>query len=135
MSSKGTHRRRRLRGPVVIATVLGASGLVALLGPGLHSADAAELCNGRKARTLHFRTGEVRVYRDKGYVCAVAVADRAGTPQAMSVTVQARGSAAVADKGTFKYHAGPVKVHAGHRCVWVRGKIGNKSVSSGWILC
>ncbi|QKW11103.1 hypothetical protein HUT18_22930 [Streptomyces sp. NA04227] len=124
-----------MRRPVAVAAVLGASGLVALIGSGVHSAGAAELCNGHKARTLTFKTGEVRVYREKGYVCAVAVAKKPGVKQKMSVSVQARGSAAVQDEGEFKFHAGPVKVHAGHRCVAVRAEIGRSEVSSGWILC
>jgi len=26
-------------------------------------------------------------------------------------------------------------VHAGQRCVWVKGRVGRGSVSKGWILC
>ncbi len=53
----------------------------------------------------------------------------------MSVSVQARGNRPVVDKGRYKHHAGPVTVHAGHRCVWIKGSVGRYSVSSGWILC
>ncbi|MFF2845648.1 hypothetical protein ACFVT5_04880 [Streptomyces sp. NPDC058001] len=123
-----------MSGTSVLAATL-ASVVVALAGPGVADADAAALCAGRKVRTLPFSTGDVLVYKKSGYVCAVTVADKAGSRRTMSVSVQARGSRPVQDKGQYTQHAGPVKVHAGHRCVWVRGAIASKSVSSGWILC
>ncbi|WP_055490109.1 hypothetical protein [Streptomyces sp. TP-A0356] len=121
------------RGLALGLTVLTASGLIALASPG--HAQAADFCSGRKVRTLSFSTGSVGIYRNDGYVCAVTVATRVSGRQAMSVSVQARGSRPVADVGRYTHHAGPVVVHAGHRCVWVRGSVGPGSVSSGWILC
>ncbi|MFJ6566052.1 hypothetical protein ACIQNU_01405 [Streptomyces sp. NPDC091292] len=122
--------------------------VLSLAGPGVASAastdaastDAASsgtaaLCAGRKVRTLPFSTGEVQVFKKSGYVCAVTVAAKVGNRRTMSVSVQARGSRPARDKGQYTQHAGPVKVHAGSRCVWVRGAIASKSVSSGWILC
>jgi hypothetical protein len=53
----------------------------------------------------------------------------------MSVSVQARGNRPVVDRGRYTRRAGPVTVHAGHRCVRVKGAVGGGSVSSGWILC
>jgi hypothetical protein len=115
--------------------VLTTAALLLLAGPGSGTAEAASLCPGRKVRTLPFSTGEVRVYKSRGYVCAVTVAERSGRRTSMSVSVQARGSRPVRDKGRYIHHAGPVTVHAGHRCVWIEGAVGSGSVSSGWILC
>ena len=42
----------------------------------------------------------------------------------MSVSVQARGGRPVVDSGRFTHHAGPVTVHAGHRCVRFKGAVG-----------
>jgi hypothetical protein len=113
--------------------VLAASGLLAVASPG--HAEAADYCAGRKVRTLSFSTGSVQVYRRDGYVCAVTFAKKVSGPKTMSVSVQARGSRPAADIGLYTHHAGPVTVHAGHRCVWIRGSVGAGSVSSGWILC
>lgn len=125
--------RRRL---TLGLAVLTGAGLLAVAGPGTGTAEAASsLCSGRKVRTLDFATGEVRVYRSRGFVCAVAYTERPGVRRTMSVSVQARGSRAVRDKGSFVHHAGPVTVHAGNRCVLIKGSVGRSSVSSGWILC
>ncbi|GGZ17627.1 hypothetical protein [Streptomyces poonensis] len=113
--------------------LLTASGLLVVAGPA--DAEAAASCAGRKVRTLPFSTGSVQVHKRGGYVCAVTVAKKQGKTQWMSVSVRARGGRPVVDRGRFKYHAGPVTVHAGQRCVWVEGEVGRGSVSSGWILC
>ncbi|WP_333773812.1 hypothetical protein [Streptomyces sp. IBSBF 3136] len=123
--------RRRL---VLGAAVLAASGALALAVPGTASA-ATDTCAGREVRTLPFGAGVVHVYKRGGYVCAVTVARDPGAKRLMSVSVQARGNRPVVDKGRFKHHAGPVTVHAGQRCVWVKGSVNHDSVSSGWILC
>ncbi len=86
-------------------------------------------------RALPFSTGTVHVYKRDGYVCAVTVAQKPGARRVMSVSVQARGNRPVVDKGEYRLLAGPVTVHAGHRCVWLKGSVGGRSVSSGWILC
>lgn len=126
----GAIRRRLALGMAVLT----ASGLLAVAAPA--DAHAAAYCAGRKVRTLPFATGAVLVYKSKGYVCAVAVPKHPGTRRKMSVTVKAWGLAPVVDEGRFAYRAGPVSVHAGHRCVWVKGRVGRGSVSSGgWILC
>ncbi len=117
------------------AATLVAAVLVALVGPGAGTAAAAGPCPGHKARTLTFSTGKVVLYKKRGYVCAVTYAKRPGARQKMSISVQARGSRPVRDTGRFTRLAGPVKVHAGHRCVWVKGSVGRAKVSSGWILC
>ncbi|MEU6510814.1 hypothetical protein [Streptomyces sp. NPDC046942] len=127
---RGGIRRRLALGVAVLA----ASGGLALLASGTAQADANS-CAGREVRTLPFDTGVTHVYKDNGYVCAITVARRAGTAQTMSVSVQARGNRPVADTGSYYYQAGPVTVHAGHRCVWIKGSVGRSSVSSGWILC
>ena len=122
------------RGLVLGLAVLTASGALALASPG--SAEAAAYCSGRKVRTLPFSTGSVQVYKSGAYICAVTLPkDQVSRKRSMSVSVQARGSRPVVDKGRFSHHAGPVTVHAGHRCVWIKGSVGSASVSSGWILC
>ncbi|MGW0823653.1 hypothetical protein [Streptomyces sp. NPDC002845] len=112
---------------------LTVSGLFVLSSPG--TAEAASPCPGRKVRTLPFSTGSVQVFKRRGYVCAVTVAKKQGTRKWMSVSLRAWGGRPVVNEGWFKYRAGPVKVHAGRRCVWVEGEVGRGSVSSGWILC
>ncbi|MET8408032.1 hypothetical protein ABZV34_07985 [Streptomyces sp. NPDC005195] len=126
----GAIRRRMALG----LAVLTASGLLALVCPG--SAQAASYCSGHKVRTIPFATGSVQLYRSGGYVCAVTVPKKQQSQKrVMSVSVQARGNRPVTDAGRFSHHAGPVTVHAGHRCVRIRGSVGSGSVSSGWILC
>ncbi|MEU6666360.1 hypothetical protein [Streptomyces sp. NPDC046727] len=127
----GAIRRRLALG----AAVLAASGALALTATGTAQAASAGGCAGREVRTLPFRTGVTHVYRNNEYICAVTVAKHPGSAQTMSVSVQARGSRPAIDKGRYKHHAGPVIVHAGHRCVWIKGAVGRYSVSSGWILC
>ncbi|MHC3470414.1 hypothetical protein ACYF6T_17055 [Streptomyces sp. 7R007] len=128
--ASGAIRRRLALGMAVLT----ASGLLALAAPG--DAQAASYCAGRKVRDLPFSTGTVHVYKHDGYVCAVTFPKHASsTRRTMSVSVQARGNRPVVDKGRYSHHAGPVTVHAGHRCVWIKGSVGRGSVSSGWILC
>lgn len=123
--------RRRL---VLGTAVLTASGLMVLVGPA-GDASAAALCAGRKVRTLTFSTGFVDVHKKRGYVCAVTYPKRVGARRYMMVSVQARGNARVPNAGQFKKYAGPVRVHAGNRCVRIQGAVGSGSVSTGWILC
>lgn len=130
---RGAIRRRLALGLALGLTVLTAGGLLAVASPG--DAQAAGSCSGRKVRTLPFSTGTVQVYKRDGYVCAVTVVKRASGRRSMSVSVQARGSRPVTDTGSYLHHAGPVTVHAGHRCVRVRGSVGSASFSSGWFLC
>ncbi|MFI2200815.1 hypothetical protein ACH47Z_08550 [Streptomyces sp. NPDC020192] len=130
MDSGGIRRRLALG-----AAVLAASGALAFVASGTAQADAGNSCAGREVRTLPFDTGVTHIYNSNGYICAMTVARRAGTAQSMSVSVQARGNRPVVDQGTYRYQAGPVTVHAGHRCVWIKGSVGRGSVSSGWILC
>lgn len=125
----GALRRRVALGLAVLI----ASGLLAFAAPG--SAQAASFCPGRKVATLPFTTGSVQVFKRDGYVCAYTVPAAPGAKRAMSVSVQARGNRPVVDKGRYVRRAGPVTVHAGHRCVRIRGSVGSGSVSSGWILC
>ncbi|MFF4114951.1 hypothetical protein [Streptomyces sp. NPDC001714] len=127
----GAIRRRLALGVAVLA----ASGALALVAPAEAQAVAAANCAGREVRTLPFATGIVHVYRQGGYVCAITLPKTSGGRRMMSVSVQARGNRPVVDKGKYSHRAGPVTVHAGHRCVWVRGTVGRSSVSSGWILC
>ncbi|MER7920268.1 MULTISPECIES: hypothetical protein [unclassified Streptomyces] len=126
----GAIRRRLTLGPALLA----AAGLLAFAASGTAQA-APSSCSGDQVRTLSFGSGVTRVYRQGDYVCAMTLARSPGTVRAMSVSVQARGSRPARDAGHFLSHAGPVTVHAGHRCVWIRGTVGQNSVSSGWILC
>ncbi|CAL9529262.1 hypothetical protein [Streptomyces sp. enrichment culture] len=114
--------------------LLAASGMLVVTAPGEARAAAAH-CPGRKVRTVPFSTGAVVVYKRGGYLCAVTLAKKPGTKRTMSVSIRARGGRAVADTGRFRRHAGPVTVHAGQRCVWVKGRVGGGSADSGWILC
>ncbi|WP_447037556.1 hypothetical protein [Streptomyces sp. DSM 118878] len=134
--SSGSGRSRIRRWLTLGAAGLAASLLLALVGPGAGTAHAAAgACAGHKVRVLPFSKGRVDVFKSRGYVCVVLVAKRPGARKTMSVSVQARGSRAVRDKGRFTHRAGPVTVHAGHRCVRVTGKISGRGVASGWILC
>ncbi|PNG21191.1 hypothetical protein [Streptomyces cahuitamycinicus] len=126
----GAIRRRLALG----LAVLTASGLLAVAAPGEAQAASAH-CPGRKVRSLPFSTGTVLVYKRGGYVCAVTLTKKPGVKRKMSVSVQARGNRPVVDKGKYAYHAGPVTVHAGRRCVWLKGQVGRGKFSSGWILC
>ncbi|MEU6772719.1 hypothetical protein [Streptomyces sp. NPDC046759] len=131
MDSGGIRRRLALG-----AAVLAATGALGLVTSGTAQASTAGGCDGQEVRALPFSSGVTHVYRHDGYVCAVTVARHTGGPQAMSVSVQARGGRPVVDTGLYRHHAGPVTVHAGHRCVWIKGSVGQHgSVSSGWILC
>ncbi|MFG2117719.1 hypothetical protein [Streptomyces sp. NPDC048710] len=127
----GAIRRRLAMGAAVLAGSLG----LALAVPGTASAAVDRSCAGREVRALPFSTGTVHVFKRNGYVCAVTIARNPGATRVMSVSVQARGNRPVVDKGLYKHRAGPVTVHAGQRCVWVKGTVGRDSVSSGWILC
>ncbi|MEU6080709.1 hypothetical protein [Streptomyces sp. NPDC047108] len=116
-------------GLVIAVLAAGAAGLTAA------TAGAGALCPGHKVKTLNFSSGKVQIYKSNRIKCAVTLAKSPGQRRKMSVSIQARGSHPQVDSGRFTHHAGPVKVNAGGRCVYVRGAIGNKSVKSGWILC
>ncbi|MFF2651534.1 hypothetical protein [Streptomyces sp. NPDC058045] len=120
--------------PAGAAALLAAALLVPGL-PGGGTAEAASLCQGRTARTLKFPDGTVRLYQRGDWVCAVTLARKPGTRRTMSVSVQARGSRAVKDTGRFVHHAGPVTVHAGHRCIRLGGSVSGHSAHTGWIRC
>ncbi|MFB9522623.1 hypothetical protein [Streptomyces cremeus] len=125
--------RRRVTG-VLVVTV--AAGLLTVGGPAVGRADAAAgACAGTRVKTYGFATGEVRVHRNGSYVCAMTVAKRPGVRQRMRVGVQARGSRAAVDSGTYARRAGPVTVYARARCVRVEGAVAGRGTASGWILC
>ncbi|MDF3297615.1 hypothetical protein [Streptomyces tropicalis] len=127
---RGAIRRRLVLG----LGVLTASGVLGLAVPGTAQA-ASSTCSGRQVKILSFAAGSVRVYKEDGWVCALTLARFPGPRRSMAVTVQARGNLPVTDQGRFSRVAGPVTVHAGHRCVRITGKVGSASVGSGWILC
>ncbi|MFJ2742029.1 hypothetical protein ACIO3O_20480 [Streptomyces sp. NPDC087440] len=125
--------RRRVTGVLAVAV---AAALLTVGGPGVGAADAAAAsCAGTRVKTYGFATGEVRVHRNGSYVCATTVAKRSGVRQQMRVSVQARGSRAAVDSGTYTRHAGPVTVYAKARCVRVEGSVAGRGTASGWILC
>ncbi|MET9481991.1 hypothetical protein [Streptomyces sp. NPDC006638] len=101
------------------------------------SADAAPLsvCSGQPQKTVPFAHGELRIYKARGYACALTVADRPGARRAMRVSLQARGGGPLVDSGDFTRHAGPVTVHALNRCVRASGAVSGASASTGWVLC
>ncbi|MGW5420746.1 hypothetical protein [Streptomyces sp. NPDC003943] len=120
--------------PYVLALVLAAGALV-LAGPGTGSAGAASACVGRPTRTVAFGTGELRLYRTRSYVCALAVAKRTGPPRPMSVSLQPRGGRAAVNAGRFRRQAGPVTVYALNRCVRAAATVDGRTTATGWILC
>ncbi|MFC8272418.1 hypothetical protein ACFUJR_07725 [Streptomyces sp. NPDC057271] len=126
-------RGARLLGYVL--AVLLTAGALTLAGPGGARAEAASVCGGRAAKTVTFATGELRLYRSRQYVCALAVAKRPGVRRTMSVSLQPRGGRPVVDRGQFTRQAGPVTVHALNRCVRATGSIAGRSGSTGWVLC
>lgn len=117
----------------VCAAALWFGAGVLLAAPPAQAATAT--CAGDLVRTLPFSTGEVRVYKTRDRACALAVAREPGERRPMSVSIQPRGGYPVRDVGRFTRYAGPVSVHAIHRCVYVKGSVGAGSVDSGWILC
>ncbi|MFI1966094.1 hypothetical protein ACH429_18640 [Streptomyces pathocidini] len=127
MRGDRAHRRIALG-----AAALMAFGAVGINGTGTAGA-AVPRCQGRKVKTLDFATGRVHIYRAHLIRCAVTVAKSPGKRQRMTVSVQARGSHPRVDTGDYTRHAGPVSVTAGSRCVLVRGGVGSRSVSSGWL--
>lgn len=134
MSGGVTEKRGALRRPMALAlALLTAGGLLVVAGQG--NAEAAS-CGARKVRTLSFSTGYVHVYKRGGYVCAVTVAkSHDGRLKRMSASVQARGNRPTMRQGERRYRIGTDTVHAGRRCVRVKGAVGGGSVNSGWILC
>ncbi|MER5937863.1 hypothetical protein ABT121_11130 [Streptomyces sp. NPDC001928] len=127
---KGAIRRRLAVG----LALLTASGVLAVAAPAQAHA-APTRCEGRKVKTYPFSTGTLYVYKKRGYVCAITVPTSPGRRQKMMVSVQALRANPVTDEGLYTRRAGPVTVHAGQRCVWVKGQVGRGSVSKGWILC
>ncbi|MEU4498726.1 hypothetical protein OG729_25365 [Streptomyces sp. NBC_00210] len=116
--------------------LLMAVAALTIAGPGTPRAEAvASNCAGRPLKTVKFATGELRVYKNRYYACAVVVSNKPGTRRAMSLSLQARGGHAAVDKGTFTRQAGPVTVHALNRCVRATGAISGVARSTGWILC
>lgn len=111
------------------------AGALVLAGPGQSSAEAMSVCSGRPQQTVRFATGELRVFKNRDYACAITVAKKPGAKRTMSVSLQARGASPVVDKGTFTRQAGPVTVHALNRCVRASGAVSGKGGSTGWILC
>lgn len=130
-------RGRRGCGASVRLLVLALTAALGLLlgGVGADTATAASVCAGRPAKTLKFKTGELRIYKTRSYACALAVAAEPGARRRMSVQIQPRGGRPVVDSGSFTRQAGPVTVHALNRCVRVSGTIAGKTGTTGWILC
>ncbi|MFJ2175811.1 hypothetical protein ACIQVO_18970 [Streptomyces sp. NPDC101062] len=114
---------------------LTATGALVVGAPGAPGAEAASVCSGRPEKTVSFATGELRVYKARGYACAITVAKKPGKKRAMSVSLQPRGGNPVVDKGSYTRQAGPVTVHALNRCVRASGVVSGKKGSTGWILC
>jgi hypothetical protein len=131
----GDLRARLARLGALFTTALTLASLLVLTGPAVTSAEAAPSCAGRIVRTLQLGPGEVVVYKNSRWVCALTKAHRRGELRRMSVGVQARGSREVVKRGWFRKRSIPVTVHAGQRCVRVAGSIGGQHRRSGWILC
>ncbi|MGW5675664.1 hypothetical protein ACWEV4_11375 [Streptomyces sp. NPDC003860] len=135
-----------------VAVLVAATALV-LSGPGVAPASAAPavspgraapaddtvranaLCTGRLVKAVRFRTGELRVYKNARYACAVTVAKSPGPRRAMLVSLQARGGRTVVDRGSFTHWAGPLSAYAHNRCVRAAGSVSGIGGATGWILC
>ncbi|MFF3763013.1 hypothetical protein ACFYYR_02830 [Streptomyces sp. NPDC001922] len=126
---RGAVARRRTALGVVVLMVVGLAGLA---GSGTAEAAAAR-CEGRKVKTLSLPGGRIHIHRTRLFACAFTVATDPGKRRKMSVSIQARGTRPRWDTGYYSHHAGPVRVAAGQRCVFVRGSVGGRSVSSGWL--
>jgi hypothetical protein len=131
----GKRNGRRSRACARLLALLMTVAAFTLSGPGLQQAEAVARCPGRLVRTVSFATGELRVYENRQYACAVTVAKRPGTRRQMSVSIQARGGRPDKESGRFSRQAGPVTVHALNRCVRATGSVSGASRSTGWILC
>jgi hypothetical protein len=131
-SATRTGLRRAVRPALAL---LLATVTLLLAGPASPHAEAASGCAGRPRRTLRFATGELRIYQERGYVCALTAARKPGARRAMSVGVQPRGGYPVVDSGRYTRRAGPVTVYALHRCVRFSGAVAGKKAATGWILC
>ncbi|MES5823433.1 hypothetical protein [Streptomyces sp. RG80] len=122
--------RRRL---AVGLAVLTASGVLGVAVPGEAQAAGGQ-CEGRKVRTYTFSTGSVKVYKRGTSLCAITVPKRVGSPRTMMVSLQTRGFEAVRDEGVYTKRAGPVESYVGGRKVWIKGRVGNGSYSTGgWV--
>ncbi|MFC8432086.1 hypothetical protein [Streptomyces sp. NPDC057253] len=121
---------RRLAVGLAVVTV---SGVLGMAVPGQAQA-ASGSCEGRKVRSFPFSTGTVEVYKRRGYLCAITVSERPGVRQHMRVYLRAYALQPVEDSGQYRFHAGPVTVHAGQRKVWIKGAVGRgKFDTDGWI--
>ncbi|WP_439900850.1 hypothetical protein [Streptomyces somaliensis] len=119
---------------------MAAAVAAGVLGAAAPAAVAAQVtgpagCPGRLAKSVRFATGELRVYKNRQYACALTVAKTPGTRRSMAVTLQSRGGRAVTDAGRFTHRAGPVTVHALNRCVRATGSVSGRGGVTGWILC
>ncbi|MFJ3906867.1 hypothetical protein [Streptomyces sp. NPDC090025] len=136
MRGYGGTVRKGVRRLAAYTLVLGiALGLTLVAGPSVGTADAASVCAGRPTRTVGFATGELRLYRTRAYVCALAVAKRTGPPRPMKVSLQPRGGRPAVNEGRYARQTGPVTVHALNRCVRAGATVDGRSTATGWILC
>ena len=105
-------------------------------GAGRGAGGHRRACPGRRSKTLPFTTGDLRVYKQRQYVCAVTVAKNPGARRKMSVSLQARGGRPVVDEGRLHL---PARARSPctplNRCVRLTGAVAGKSRSTGWILC
>ncbi|MEO3973983.1 hypothetical protein [Streptomyces sp. CAU 1734] len=102
---------------------------------GFDAAAKAAACSGTPRRILPFATGELRIYKNSRYACAVTLARNPGPRRHMSVSIQARGGRPSIDSGVYRSKAGPRTVYSLGRCVRATGKVAGSHRSSGWILC
>ncbi|MEU5975029.1 hypothetical protein [Streptomyces sp. NPDC047315] len=159
-TARGLHPAGRGRRPgpwartatYAVAALVAATALV-LSGPGVAPASAAPaasparaapaddtvranaLCTGRLVKSVRFRTGELRVYKNARYACAVTLAKAPGPRRAMSVSLQSRGGRTVTDRGSYTRRAGPLSAYAHNRCVRASGSVAGAGGATGWILC
>ncbi|GGZ57485.1 hypothetical protein GCM10010387_59330 [Streptomyces inusitatus] len=134
VSRSGRRRFARLLAVLLSLVTFAPAGPAAAATPSI-SVNPSSVCTGRPDRVLEFSTGELRVYKNRRYACAVTIAKNPGPRRKMSVSIQARGGHPRVDEGRFTHRAGPVTVHALNRCVRASGKVSGVGRSTGWILC
>ncbi|MFE0426166.1 hypothetical protein [Streptomyces sp. NPDC058953] len=102
---------------------------------GTFEVHAAGPCAGRLMKRISFRTGELRVFQNQRYACAVTVAHKSGPRRPMRLSIQTLGARPVVDEGRYTRQAGPRTVYANGRCVRASGSVAGYGTSTGWILC
>ncbi|WP_405976907.1 hypothetical protein [Streptomyces sp. NBC_00158] len=123
----------------MFASLILSAAALALTGAPAHAAEVPG-CGGTRVATRDIvQQGEVlariEINREATRWCAVNVHQGVywGYPFYTGINLTGQeGSAAVPDKGVFKYAAGPVYLPLGN-CVWGYGVADQSSAGTGWV--